>query len=316
MVPDAMKSPACLPMRPAARPSRRWTVGSSSHTSSPTSARAIASRMAGVGRVSVSERRSTTSCGTGSPGDRQALGGAPSPLGVGVLGGQPAEQRHRLGGPRLPEVHLGEEEERLRDHERMLVVPEDALEPLAGGGGVVLLVVVVVRDDQFFLGEAAAADVDLRQRVRRVAALRVILDELLELRERLPGERLVLLDRLHLVIVAHRETVLDEVGDLVLRVEGQERFELFDRLVELALAEVRLADEEARARRVGGIRVAGHDVLEPAARVLVATPREVLLAETVELFGREDGLRPGAERCAAAEAEERREADRPKPGQV
>src|SRR5207302_1291000 len=284
MVPDAMKSPACLPMRPAARPSRRWTVGSSSHTSSPTSARAIASRMAGVGRVSVSERRSTTSCGTGSPGDRQALGGALSPLGVGVLGGQPAEQRHRLGGPRLPEVHLGEEEERLRDHERVLVVPEDALEPLAGGGGVVLLVVVVVRDEEFFLGQAAAADVDLRQRVGRVAALRVILDELLELRQRLPGERLVLLDRLHLVIVAHRETVLDEIGDLVLRVEG--------------------------------IRVAGHDLLEPAARVLVATPREVLLAETVELFGREDGLRPGAEPCAAAEEEERREADRPKPGQV
>src|SRR5213082_2800527 len=125
MVPEATKTAPSLPRREAAIASSRWTVGSSPHTSSPTSARAIASRIAGVGRVSVSERRSTTSCGTGSPGDRQALGGAPSPLGVGVLGGQPAEQRHRLGGPRLPEVHLGEEEERLRDHERMLVVPED-----------------------------------------------------------------------------------------------------------------------------------------------------------------------------------------------
>ena len=61
-VPEDTKSAASLPTRRAAISSSRRTVGSSSHTSSPTSARAIASRMAWVGSVSVSERRSTTSC--------------------------------------------------------------------------------------------------------------------------------------------------------------------------------------------------------------------------------------------------------------
>ena len=43
--------------------SSRLTVGSSPKTSSPTSASAMARRMAGVGRVTVSERRSITASG-------------------------------------------------------------------------------------------------------------------------------------------------------------------------------------------------------------------------------------------------------------
>ena len=62
MVPDVTKSPAAFPSRSAASASSRLTVGSSSQTSSPTGARAMASRISGVGSVSVSERRSTMSC--------------------------------------------------------------------------------------------------------------------------------------------------------------------------------------------------------------------------------------------------------------
>src|SRR5579872_5902515 len=58
MVPVATKSPASLPMISAARCSSRFIVGSSPYTSSPTSASAIARRIAAVGRVTVSLRRS------------------------------------------------------------------------------------------------------------------------------------------------------------------------------------------------------------------------------------------------------------------
>src|SRR3990170_2882930 len=58
MVPLATKRPASLPTASAARRSRRLTVGSSEKTSSPTSASNMAWRMAGVGRVMVSLRRS------------------------------------------------------------------------------------------------------------------------------------------------------------------------------------------------------------------------------------------------------------------
>ena len=54
-----------------------------------------------------------------------------------------------------------------------------------------------------------------------------------ELLHGLQREALVLLHRLDLVVVAHGEPELDEVGDLVLGKEGQERLELADRLVEL-----------------------------------------------------------------------------------
>src|SRR4051812_9148895 len=57
-VPEGKKRPASMPNRSAHASCRRFTVGSSANTSSPTSARAIASRMAGEGCVTVSLRRS------------------------------------------------------------------------------------------------------------------------------------------------------------------------------------------------------------------------------------------------------------------
>src|SRR5262249_247338 len=59
MQPLGTKIAASLPKIFAARFSRRFTLGSSRYTSSPTSASAIARRMAAVGRVTVSLRRST-----------------------------------------------------------------------------------------------------------------------------------------------------------------------------------------------------------------------------------------------------------------
>ena len=54
------KSAASCPSSSAARRCSSLTVGSSRSCSSPTSARAIAARMASVGFVAVSERRSIT----------------------------------------------------------------------------------------------------------------------------------------------------------------------------------------------------------------------------------------------------------------
>src|SRR2546425_4982258 len=60
-VPDGKKSASSKPKISAARACSRFTVGSSPKTSSPSSASSIVRRMAGVGRVTVSERRSTMS---------------------------------------------------------------------------------------------------------------------------------------------------------------------------------------------------------------------------------------------------------------
>ena len=57
MVPEGMNTAASLPSRSATRSHRRLTVGSSPICSSPTSALAIASRIAGVGLVCVSDSR-------------------------------------------------------------------------------------------------------------------------------------------------------------------------------------------------------------------------------------------------------------------
>ena len=77
----------------ATRSSRRLTVGSSRKTSSPTSARAMASRMAAVGRVTVSERRSIMDATLAR---------------LGILGGRRREHQHGHAlqiADRLPE-HL------------------------------------------------------------------------------------------------------------------------------------------------------------------------------------------------------------------
>jgi hypothetical protein len=58
IVPDGRKIAASLPSIAATRSCSALTVGSSPYWSSPTGAAAIAARMAAVGRVTVSERRS------------------------------------------------------------------------------------------------------------------------------------------------------------------------------------------------------------------------------------------------------------------
>src|SRR5262249_24934437 len=162
MVPELTKSPAALPSRSAASASSRLTVGSSSHTSSPTSARAMASRMAGVGSVSVSERRSTMSC-TGSPlGLLETLAGPTPPFSERILGSEPPEQFRGLGRSSFAESDIGEHPERLRNDHGPWKFLERVLQALTRGGRVAL-VVVVGGDPDLFLGKAAAADVDLGQ---------------------------------------------------------------------------------------------------------------------------------------------------------
>src|SRR5690349_15625422 len=63
MVPDGTNTAASLPSNSATRSSRRLTVGSSRKTSSPTSAACMAARMAAVGFVTVSLRRSINDSG-------------------------------------------------------------------------------------------------------------------------------------------------------------------------------------------------------------------------------------------------------------
>src|ERR1035437_11187556 len=69
--PDGKNSAASLPSILATRSSRRRTVGSPSSTSSPTSALAIAWRIAAVGLVTVSERMSIGTGKTGREEDRK-----------------------------------------------------------------------------------------------------------------------------------------------------------------------------------------------------------------------------------------------------
>src|SRR6185436_19261245 len=134
IVPDATKTAASLPRREAAIASRRWTVGSSPHTSSPTSARAMASRISGVGSVSVSERRSTMSCTRvlltlGARVGAQPLSGALAELRVAVLVDELAEEVVRLARLPLGDVDLGQREERLRDHQGARIFFDDELQP-------------------------------------------------------------------------------------------------------------------------------------------------------------------------------------------
>ena len=63
IVPEGTNSAASLPSSSAIRSCRACTEGSSSNTSSPTSAAAIAARMPGVGLVTVSLRKSRTRSG-------------------------------------------------------------------------------------------------------------------------------------------------------------------------------------------------------------------------------------------------------------
>src|SRR5262249_10123100 len=136
------------------------------------------------------------------------------------------------------------------------------------------------------------------------SARRVLLDELAELLDRFHRQSLVLLDRLHLVVVAHGEPELDEIGDLVLRKECQERLELLHRLVELPLAVERLADEETGPRRVGRVRVPLDDLPEILSRLVVPPVAQLRLAELVELLRRQNRRRGGLQPPAAARREQ------------
>src|SRR3954447_20279447 len=84
IVPEGRKTAASWPSSAATRSSSAMTVGSSRRCSSPTSARAIASRISGVGRVWVSEKR-LTMCGLSSTKSRHGrhtdIRGPPHPPG-------------------------------------------------------------------------------------------------------------------------------------------------------------------------------------------------------------------------------------------
>src|ERR1043166_9316140 len=175
IVPEATKTAASLPSRAAAIASSRCTVGSSPHTSSPTSARAMASRISGVGSVSVSERRSTMSCTLGllPLGARvraQPLEGAPAELRVPIFIDELAEEVVGLAGLALGDVHLGQREERLGDDQGARVFLDDELQPRPGRHQIGRAH-VVAGDPQLLLRELAATDVDLGQRVGGVAAV-------------------------------------------------------------------------------------------------------------------------------------------------
>src|SRR5262245_14892117 len=155
-VPEDTNRAASLPVRRAACSSSRRTVGSSSHTSSPTSARAMASRMAGVGSVRVSDRRATTSCMGLPRRGSDALGRPTAPLGVPIVVREPAERLLGLRASPVGHVDLAQPVHRLRDDQRPRVVLDDALEPLARRG-VVALVHIVAGHPQLLLGQPAAA---------------------------------------------------------------------------------------------------------------------------------------------------------------
>src|SRR5262245_27214026 len=229
-VPEVTNSPASLPSRSAAVASSRSTVGSSPHTSSPTGARAIASRISGVGMVRVSDRRSLTSCTASLPLRAQPLRGAAPIVRVGEIGREPLQKRGRFACLTLAGVDLGQQPERFRNDQRARVVLENQLQPLPSATRIALGE-VVVRHPELLLGQPTPADVDLGQRVCRVAALRVVFEQLLELFESLGGDGLILLHRLDLVVVTHGQPILDQIGDLMSRVERQEHLELLDGFV-------------------------------------------------------------------------------------
>src|SRR6266566_5206170 len=135
------------------------------------------------------QSRSTMSCVTISgpsalPLSREPLGGAPTEIGVGELGGKTVQQLLGRVGLALGVVYLGQQPERLRIYERAHIVLEDQLEPLAGRARIAL-VDVVGGHPHLFLCEAPAADVDLGQAVGGVATLRILLHHRLERLQRL-----------------------------------------------------------------------------------------------------------------------------------
>src|SRR5262245_14760305 len=290
-VPEETNRAASLPMRRAACSSSRRTVGSSSHTSSPTSAWAMASRISGVGSVNVSERKSTMSCIERLPrgGGLEPLRCPAAPFGIGVFRRNSTKRLLRVLRSPVHGVHLAETIQRFRNHESARIVLDDVFEPLTGRRWVAVAE-VVARDPQFLLREPSPADVDLGQRDSGVATFRVLPNELPERFHGLRRDRLILLDGLHLVVVAHGQAVLHEVGDLMARIEGQEDLELLDGLFPFALAVVRLADQEAGAWCVRGLGVTLDDLLEGRLGLAVAAPVQFHLTLRIQIRSRHERL--------------------------
>src|SRR5262245_36996515 len=312
-VPEDTNSAASFPVRRAACSSSRRTVGSSSQTSSPTSAWAMASRMTDVGTVRVSDRRSRPSCMELPRRGSDALGRSTAPLGVPVVVRQPPEGLLGLGISPVRRVDLGQPVHRLGNDQGAGVVLDHALEALARGDRVALVQVVACHP-QLLLGQPAPADVDLGQGIRSIAALGVLPHERLQGVHRLLGDHLILFDRLHLVVIAHRQPVLRQVGDLMPRVEREEDLELLDGLVPLALPIVRLPQEEPRPRRIDRLGVALDDLLKRRPRLGVAPLAQLALTGGVEIARGEERLgllaHPIDELRAASQEGEGRRQDR------
>jgi hypothetical protein len=77
--------------------------------------------------------------------------------------------------------------------------------------------------------------------------------------------------------------------------EGEKGLELLDGLVELPLAIVRLADEEARPGSIAGLRMSLDHLAERQTRVLVPLLGHLELARRVQLGGGRERRRPRLE---------------------
>src|SRR5215469_17751371 len=133
-VPEEKNRPASWPVISAKRACSALTVGSSPKTSSPTSAAAMRSRMAAVGRVTVSLRRSIKRS-TGSVSVSRTLGGRSRRRGrggSGLLQGGPVLV-HGLGdaGGHVIGVAVGECTRTLGEQDVVAVVLGELVEHLA-----------------------------------------------------------------------------------------------------------------------------------------------------------------------------------------
>src|SRR3954469_16182681 len=148
MLPLGTKMAASRANISAARCSSRLTVGSSPYTSSPTSASAMARRISGVGRVTVSERRSTVGAAM-APGYVRAVGDTTEPSTLVALATELAEAAGALLAERLRTVReTVETKSSLTD--MVTEVDRDAEALIVGRLG-------VARPDDAILGEEGGA---------------------------------------------------------------------------------------------------------------------------------------------------------------
>src|SRR3990172_12490972 len=149
---------------------------------------------------------------------RQAQRGSPAPLGVRVLFSELAVGALGLSGFSLGGQNFAEKVERFRNHEGAWLLFKDDIDPWEGGS-VVLPREVIGGDPELFLSQTLPAEVDLRERIGRVPAARIFLHQLPERFERFRRVGLVLFNRLHLVVIAERQSVLGEISDPIAGIE-------------------------------------------------------------------------------------------------